>query len=567
MAGAGKRRRATVAGPAGFTALILSAGTSTRMGRPKPLVPVLGQPLLARVLETVRSVHPFETVVVLGADAERVRKGVDLSGTTVVVNPEFGEGMGSSLRRGAAAAAPSKGPVLILLGDQPFVSPATLRALVERHAAGTAKILVPTFEGVRGNPVLLDRAVLPELGDVRGDIGCRAIFPGHTADLVEVPVKDPGVLIDVDTPEELDRLEQALEGHPSPSAGALRPLVADRVAMHREGPVRGLSRTRILPDVFALATELERAREPFALATVVSVRPPTSGKPGFKAIIRPNREVIGWVGGSCTGRVLLAEALQSMEDGTPRLIRLSPDAEEGGMPTPGVVTRLLECESGGTMEIYVEPHLPQPELLIVGEAPVAKAVAALGGFLGYRVTVAAPGARASDFPDGVQWEPDLERLSKLTAAGAFVVVASTGMYDETALKAILLRSPRYVGLVSSHRRGQAVVASLKAEGLSSGQLSQIRNPAGLDILARDPEEIALSILSEITKVRRSTTVPIETADVPRSSTAPASIDPICGMEVEATSPLHTAYQGVEYRFCSESCLAKFRRTPARYAAA
>lgn len=302
MAGAGKRRRATVAGPAGFTALILSAGTSTRMGRPKPLVPVLGQPLLARVLETVRSVHPFETVVVLGADAERVRKGVDLSGTTVVVNPEFGEGMGSSLRRGAAAAAPSKGPVLILLGDQPFVSPATLRALVERHAAGTAKILVPTFEGVRGNPVLLDRAVLPELGDVRGDIGCRAIFPGHTADLVEVPVKDPGVLIDVDTPEELDRLEQALEGHPSPSAGALRPLVADRVAMHREGPVRGLSRTRILPDVFALATELERAREPFALATVVSVRPPRRVNPVSRpSFARTGRSSAGSVGAAPEG--------------------------------------------------------------------------------------------------------------------------------------------------------------------------------------------------------------------------------------------------------------------------
>ncbi len=95
----------------------------------------------------------------------------------------------------------------------------------------------------------------------------------------------------------------------------------------------------------------------------------------------------------------------------------------------------------------------------------------------------------------------------------------------------------------------------KAEGLSSGQLSQIREPwLGLDILARDPVEIALSILSEITRSARSTTVPIETADVPRSLTAPASIDPICGMEVEATSPLHTAYQGVEYRFCSESCL-------------
>lgn len=219
------------------------------------------------------------------------------------------------------------------------------------------------------------------------------------------------------------------------------------------------------------------------------------------------------------------------------------------------------------MEIYVEPHLPEPDLLVVGEAPVAKAVAALGGFLGYRVTVVAPDARASDFPDGVQWVPDLERLPKLTAPGTFVVVASTGLYDETALKAVLPRSPRYVGLVSSHRRGKAVVDALKAEGLDTALLSRIRNPAGLDIAARDPEEIALSILSEITQVRRSTPLPASPANYTPIPTTPPSIDPICGMEVEASSPLHTTYKGTVYRFCSDGCLAKFRRAPARYARA
>ncbi len=547
-----------------MTALVLAAGTSSRMGRPKPLVPILGRPLLARVLETVRSIDPAETVVVLGADAERVRAGVDLRKATVVVNPEFAEGMGSSLRHGAEAAASSKGPLLVVLGDQPFVEPATLEALIQRHAAGQAKVLIPTFEGVRGNPVLLDHAVIPELGSLHGDIGCRALFPGHAADLVEVPVTDPGILIDVDTPDELTRLEETLRGSSSPTPSALRPLVADRVALHREGPVRGFASRRILPDMLSLATELERAREPFALATVVSVQPPTSGKPGFKAIIRPNGEVTGWVGGSCSGRVLVAEALQSLRNGQPKLIRLSPDAEEGGTPAPGIVSRRLECESGGMMDIYVEPHLPQPDLVVVGDAPVAKAVAALGGFLGFRVTVVAPGARTSDFPDGVRWDPDLEHLPKLVAPGSFVVVASTGMYDETALKGILPRSPHYVGLVSSHRRGAAVLDSLKADGVPADQLSTVHSPAGMDIAARDPEEIALSILSEITKVRRTPPLPAPEEDATPASTAPASIDPVCGMEVEASSPLRTAHHGVVYRFCSESCLAKFRRTPARF---
>ncbi len=534
------------------------------MGQPKPLVSFLGEPLLQRVLSSVQRVHPTRTVVVLGAEADRIRKGVALQGATVVVNPEFGEGMASSLRRGARSLASAHGPVLIVLGDQPFVSPGTIETLVRRHSKGKAKILVPTYEGVRGNPVLIDRSLLGELDGLTGDIGCRALFPNHERELVEVPVPDPGILIDVDTPDELARVEAAAQGEPVPGPERLRPLVADRVALHREGPVRGISRMRVLPDVLALALDLERAGTPFALATVVSVRPPTSGKPGFKAIIQPNRQVTGWVGGSCTGRVLVAEALRSLEDGMPRLIHLSPDAEDGAEAAPGVVSRRLECESGGTMEIYVEPHLPEPSLLIVGEAPVAKAVAALGSFLGFRVTVVAPGARSSDFPDGVHWEPDLERLGALTTASSFVVVASTGMYDESALKAILPQAPGYVGLVSSHRRGQAVLASLRADGLSEDLLRPLHNPAGLDIAAREPEEIALSILSEITQVRR-TLRPVAPAAPAAAAAAPASIDPICGMEVEATSPLHTTYRGVVYRFCSDGCLAKFRRTPARYA--
>ncbi len=562
------RKRPSQAGsePDRVTAVVLAAGSSVRMGRPKPLVPVLGQLLLARVLGAIRASHVGETVVVLGSQAQRVRRAIDLRGATVVVNPEHEEGMGSSLRCGAAAASATSRGLLVVLGDQPFVDPATLNALIDRHAAGGGQIWIPTYEGVRGNPILLDRALVPELRQIGGDIGCRAIFPGHLDEIREFPVPDPGILIDVDTPEEVERLERALHGHTVPTREALKPLVADRIALHREGPVRALPRFRIRPDILALANELERAHEPFALATVVSVRAPTSGKPGFKAIIRPNREVTGWVGGSCTGRVLVSEALRSMSDGMPRLIRLSPDAEEGGAPSPGVVTRRLECESGGTMEIYVEPHVPEPQLLVVGEAPVAKALAALGGFLGFRVTVVAPGARASDFPDSIQWEPDLDRIPGLVTPETFVVVASTGMYDETALKALLPRAPRYVGLVASRRRGQAVVDSLKAAGFSANQLGRIRNPAGIDIAARDPEEIALSILSEITRARR--TEPPEAGESvpspPVGGGAP-SVDPICGMEVEASTPLRATHGGVVYRFCSEGCLAKFERAPQKYA--
>jgi molybdenum cofactor cytidylyltransferase len=406
MVRAGKRRRTVPSPLVGVTAIVLAAGASSRMGQPKPLLTLLGQPLLARVLDTVRRIRPVRTVVVLGAAADRVRAGVDLTGTTVVVNADFSDGMGSSLRRGAAAAGAS-GPVLVVLGDQPLVRPKTLETLIRRHASGGARILVPTFEGVRGNPILLDPTLIPELDSLRGDLGCRAIFPQHEEELVEVPVNDPGILIDVDTPSELARLERALDGHSTPTVARLRPLVADRVALHSATPMGGLS--------------------------------------------HPERR---------------------------------PDAD----------------------------------LLIVGDAPVARAVATLGGVLGYRVTVVAPGARPSNFPDGVRWEPDLAQLPKLVAAGTFAVVASSGMYDEAALQGVLRGSPRYVGLVSSHRRGQTVLESLRAKGISDVLIRRIRTPAGIDIAARDPGEIALSILSEITKVRRTEAMPVASVGAAHAST-------------------------------------------------
>ena len=465
--------------PTKITAVVLAAGSSSRMGRPKPLVPILGKTLLDRVLGGVRDSHVAEIVVVLGSNAKQIQSEIDLQGTTVVMNPQFDDGMSSSLRRGVAAASSRSRGLLVVLGDQPFVSPKSLNALIAQHTSGTGKILIPTFEGIRGNPILLDQALIPELGQIKGDIGCRAIFPGHLSEVIEVAVPDPGVLIDVDTPEELKQIERTLGGHSTPTPAQLSLLVADRVAVHREGPVRALPRFRSRPEVPGPATELERAGKPFALNTTVSA---------------------------------------------------------------------------------------QPRLLVVGEAPVAKALAALGGFLGLGVTVVAPGARATDFPDGVRWEPDLERLGDLVTPGTYVVVASTGMYDESALRSALPKSPRYVGLVASRGRAKAVFDTLRAGGLPKEQLDRVHSPAGIDIAAREPEEIALSIVSEITQVRR--TLPPETAE-PSPSLEPAaespSIDPICGVEVESSSPLRTTYRGALYLFCSEGCLEKFKRAPKQYA--
>ena len=194
----------------GVTAILLAAGLSSRLGTPKPLLPLAGKPLLAHSLDALRGGGVSEIVVVLGAEADRVRRGVSLEGTRVVVNADFEEGMSSSIRAGLRNASLDSEAYLIMLGDQPLVAPATIRALVERRATTLARILIPTYAGVRGNPVLLEASLSGEIEAVRGDVGCRSIVAARTAEVVEVPVDDPGILVDVDTLEDLRRIEAAL---------------------------------------------------------------------------------------------------------------------------------------------------------------------------------------------------------------------------------------------------------------------------------------------------------------------------------------------------------------------
>jgi len=194
------------------------------MGEPKPLLRLAGRPLLVHVLNALRASGISGIVVVLGAEADRVRRETPLGGTRVVLNPDYAEGMSSSVRAGVRAASGAAG-FLIVLGDQPLVSSATFDALLARQKATRARILVPTYSRVRGNPVLFDASLSAEIESVAGDVGCRGIVAAHASEVVEVPVDDPGILIDVDTPEDLRRIEAALrDGSP------IALLAADRIA-------------------------------------------------------------------------------------------------------------------------------------------------------------------------------------------------------------------------------------------------------------------------------------------------------------------------------------------------
>ncbi|HJZ33152.1 MAG TPA: XdhC/CoxI family protein [Hyphomicrobiaceae bacterium] len=261
-------------------------------------------------------------------------------------------------------------------------------------------------------------------------------------------------------------------------------------------------------DVLDAVKAMKAAGEPFALATVVRTVAVTAAKAGAKALIRRDGSVTaGWIGGGCALAAVVKAARAALSDGRPRLISVQPTdalADLGvvsGQSRAGVEFASNLCPSQGSMDIFIEPVLPKPELLICGASPVAIALAALGKALGFSIAIAAaPGqsveaAAADRVVDGYD-------LSGLPAAERYIVVATQGRGDEAALAAALSIGARHVAFVGSRRKAAALRQRLAAKAVDAERLAAVRCPAGLDIGAVTPEEIALSILSEIVACRR-----------------------------------------------------------------
>ena len=197
-------------------AIILAAGKSTRMGEAKQLLRLGESTVLGRTIENVRRSAVDQVVMVLGSAAEAIRGRLSaplLAGLKVVVNPAYAQGMASSLRAGLSALDPQVDAALIVLADQPFVRPQTLDQLAEQHRRTRAKIVIPSYQGIRGNPVLLDRSVFSEVMALQGDIGCRAIFASHTEHTLKLEVEDEGILLDIDNQEDYHRLREESPPH------------------------------------------------------------------------------------------------------------------------------------------------------------------------------------------------------------------------------------------------------------------------------------------------------------------------------------------------------------------
>jgi molybdenum cofactor cytidylyltransferase len=372
-------------------AVILAAGMSSRMGEAKQLLRLGENTVLGQVLENVRSSLVYEVVLVLGHAAEKIKERISTENLTVVNNDSYQQGMGTSLRAGLAALSPAVDAALIVLADQPFIRPQTLDLLMDQYKRSSAQIVIPTYKGFRGNPVLLDRSVFPEVMALTGDIGCRAIFGNHLEGIVKQPVEDIGILLDLDSKDDFDLMRDFRTGS-----------VSEKVLMETAN--------------------------------------------------RGGRE--------------LTDAADS---------------------TPG------------------------RELIIVGREPVGIALGKLGRLLHFTVTVVDPLVKSSDLPEADRLLNSLDFSHLPPAPERYVVVASRGKFDEEAVEQALRADCIYIALVANKTRAQEIRRSLEVRGESADRVARIHAPAGINIGAEGPEEIALSILAEIvaesrSSVRRNTAV-------------------------------------------------------------
>jgi xanthine dehydrogenase accessory factor len=320
------------------------------------------------------------------------------------------------------------------------------------------------------------------------------------------------------------------------------------------------------------AAELLAKGETFVTASVVRFQAPISGKPGDKAIIFADGKMWGWIGGGCAQPAVIKEALKALADGKPRLVRISPTAS----PEDGIVDYTMTCHSGGTLDIYIEPVLPKPHILIFGRSPLAQTLARLGKTVGYRISVVASGADQEQLPDVDLLRADSNLGELKIGRETFIVVSTQGEGDEEALEQAARTNAAYVAFVASKVKAQKVFEYLRKAGVPSERVSQIRAPAGLDIHASTPEEIAVSILAEIIQLRSNRAKPV--AESKKSALPVLNLpvlnlpvlnkearDPVCGMLVNVSGAKYKSeHNGSEVYFCCAGCKQAFDRQPEKY---
>lgn len=287
------------------------------------------------------------------------------------------------------------------------------------------------------------------------------------------------------------------------------------------------------------AARLQAQQQPFALVSVLRVQPPASARAGDKALVTAEGAIHGWIGGGCAQPAVIKTVRQALADGRPRTIRIAPTDTTVERTLGDVLEFGMACHSGGTLELFIDPVLPAPRLMVLGDSPVARALAALAPRVGFSVSVVAEGAAAADFPDAEQVvaTDNATSVREALPTPAFAVVATQGRRDLQALKAALGLRPGRLWFVASARKAAVLKQSLIAGGEDAQQVAAIVAPAGEHIGAQTPEEIALSVLAAVVTARR----------VPAHATADAAAEPLPATTVvtapEPAAPAHSCCGG------------------------
>ena len=316
--------------------------------------------------------------------------------------------------------------------------------------------------------------------------------------------------------------------------------------------------------VLQLSNELDERGEGHALATVVRVDRPVSARVGDRAVISAQGRLEGWIGGSCSEPIVVREAMAALAEGSPRLLRIRPPGSPGEPGRRGVVVEVTACASEGGMDVFVEPRLPRPRLVIAGSSVAARTLGRLAAALGYRIT-AVSGESATQLPaDDFVEVGDLATL-QLRPIDA-VVVATMNRFDEEATEAALSTGAGYVGLIASRPRGAKLLEMLTARRVAAEDLDRVRTPAGLDLGPSTQEEIALAVLAEVVAERHRLQTLESEPLCAREDDAARAVDPVCGMTV-AVLPQAPAVEhaGSTYYFCSLHCRSTFANAPESFA--
>ncbi len=275
------------------------------------------------------------------------------------------------------------------------------------------------------------------------------------------------------------------------------------------------------------------------MATVTWSRGLSSGKEGARAIIHPDGEVEGWLGGACASPTVVRHALEALGDGSARLLMLG-----AGDRRPGVTDVAMACDSDGAMEVFVEPVLPSPHLMVVGASPMTELLQGMAALMGWRA----------------ESVTDVELLS---GAGdrSYIVVATQGHFDEPALEAALATPAVYVGLVASGKRASSVIAWLRERGVCERSLARVHAPAGIDLGPTTHEEIAVSVMAELVAFKTAGAgAQVVEVDLPLHET-----DPVCGMAVDVSAARFVSrHDGAEIYFCAAGCQRAFESDPHTY---